>query len=190
MKVIPDRPYTWGPPRGARAPDGAWGQTLQRQTYYGQFFNGVQQAATYSYCVLIWILQAGRRENELTVQGLADKAGLSLSTTSAALTGSAWPRWPSLEKLADAVGYRLEIVDSHRADIIPALLEEVGFIREDDVKATGKARTLRQIAAECGMRPNTLYDLAKPDRAPSSSTVLGLSAWCETPVMLRSQARN
>lgn len=134
--------------------------------------------AVVSYAEVISALERGRRVAGLSVRALASKADLSLSVTTAALTGSAWPRWPSLEALSTAVEYQLEYV-AGGTDIINRLLMDVEQVQDDE------GITKRQVAREIGMRPNTLYDLAKDGRAPSSATVFALSVWCQQPIVAR-----
>lgn len=178
MKVFPGSPYTWPPPRGPRNSEGSWGWTLDERAN-DQFVssNPLLRGAVHSYAEVISRMQNARLGKNLTVRALATTAGLSLSVTTAALTGTAWPRWPTLESMSEAVGCQLQ-TEAHRPDIINQLLMDVEHIQHEDNLSK------RMAASELGMRPNTLYDLAKDGRAPSSATVFALSVWCQRPIVL------
>jgi len=146
----------------------------------------------------------------LSVRGLARAAGLSLGVTTAALTGSSWPRWLTLESMARAVGKTLEIGSDEGVPAISALLAislpnsaegPVSHAKprrkarsamsrdERDLELLRKAfaperNTGARAARTMSVRAHTYYDLAKAGRSPSSSTVLALAAVTERAVIL------
>ncbi|WP_157432457.1 helix-turn-helix transcriptional regulator [Aeromicrobium sp. Root472D3] len=109
-----------------------------------------------------------RRFQGMTMRQLAKAAGLSLGVTSDALTGSCWPRWNTIEALAEALGHKLRI-----GNIDSPPLYELPFMVSD------RGRTLSSVAREIGVRPDTLLEMTRGDRSPSAATVLALTEWCD-----------
>lgn len=137
--------------------------------------------AVENYVHVVQNLEYARGTRGLSVRALATRAGLSASVTSSALTGSSWPRWGTLEALAHSLDWFLHLDGDTDVDALIALESAV----EDEAKECGVSQAT--FARQVGLRPNTLYDLWKPDRSPSSSTVFLIAAWSRRWVEIRSR---
>lgn len=179
MRAFPAETHTpdgWLPPRGYRDGEG-WESTLAGRELLPALDGEYQMVAVVSYRAVIAELEAARVRRHWSQRELAARAGVSQAATSKALSGAAWPRWPTLVALVDALGYELT-VDGVPADPITAFLALLDGERE----LTGKS-----VAAEVGIRPNTLFDLRKPGRAPSAASVFPLAAWATHRIDVRQQ---
>lgn len=137
--------------------------------------------AVENYVHVVQNLEYARGARRLSVRALAAEAGLSVSVTSSALTGSSWPRWRTLEALAGALGWFLHLDGVVGVDA----LSELELAVELEAKECGVSRAT--FARQVGLRPNTLYDLWKPGRSPSTSTVFLIAAWSRRWVDVRSR---
>ena len=184
---------SWPAPRGERGDDGTWNYTLQSRPLFERSEPSVEGIAVGNYRRVVARLQVERATRGETVRSLARAAGLSLSVTNNALSGSSWPRWPSLEALASALGTSLAVSGAPGHPVIETLLEverarggrplRVALHQMGRLKIDGPApyhviqrSTGRQSARDVGVRPSTFYDLAKAGRAPSSALVFALAA--------------
>lgn len=184
---------SWSAPRGARGEGGAWVYALESRPLFEQSEPSVEDIAVGNYRRVVSRLQIERATCGETVRSLARAAGLSLSVTNNALSGSSWPRWPSLESLASALGTSLAVSGLPGRPVIEALLEverarggrplRVALHQMGRLKVDGPApyhviqrSTGRRSARDVGVRSNTFYDLAKAGRAPSSAMVFALAA--------------
>lgn len=122
---------------------------------------------------VIAVLDAERERRGWSLRTLSRVAGVSVAATSTAVSGSAWPRWPALTALVGTLDHVL-VLGEDRGDVVAAALARLDAVPE----FSG-----RSVAPEVVMRPNTLYGLRKPDRAPSSATVFALAAWLDTPII-------
>jgi transcriptional regulator with XRE-family HTH domain len=210
------RRSTWSPPRGDRLPDGRWEYTLAQRPITEELFSPAEARQYEGFAVtfyrkLIGHMRMLTAEAGLTVRDLARDAGLSLSVTTGALTGSTWPRWSTMESLAAALNSTLETRSTIGVPVIPALLAR-------DIERAGRPTRVLQLARgevdladvsqvelelltarhalvrdrhsgattakNIGIRKNTYYDLSKPDRTPSSSVVFALSAQLRDDILL------
>lgn len=174
VKAHPGDPDSWWfAPRGARFA-GGWEFTLAGRVFDAN--DGVyERIAVTWFRDVVAVLEAERTRRGWSLRELAAAAGVSVSVTSTALSGSAWPRWPTLTALAGALGQVLGLEDEP-GDVVAGLLTRL----DASTELSG-----RSVAPEAGLRPNTLYDLRKADRAPSSATVFGLAAWLDVPIRAR-----
>jgi transcriptional regulator with XRE-family HTH domain len=108
-----------------------------------------------------------------SLRNVATATGVALSTATAVEQGSVWPRWGTLMKLAEHFDARL--TRAGETDIPAALVKAI------EVKP---GLSVRAVAAELGVRPNTLYELKEVTADPSSATVLALAAAGGAPVHL------
>ena len=181
----------WPPPRGPVIPGGSWEFSLRDRPIESPPMRPVEARAVGNYRALIREFQSRRAVDDLTVRRLAETSSLSTAVTNAALTGSSWPRWPSLEALAGALGANLRIQNHLDLEVIPALqvLDEAHLARErrdyHHPRSPGRGQ-----ARSIGVRPNTIYDLKKPGRAPSSANVLAVVATHGLRVVVVDQPRH
>lgn len=171
VKAHPGDPDSWWlAPRGRRS-GGEWEFTLAERVFDAND-GAYERVAVTSFSDVIAVLVAERASRHWSLRELAGAAGVSLSVTSSALSGAAWPRWSTLTALADALDQVL-VLDDEPSDVVAAVLARLDAVAE----FSG-----RSVAPEVGLRPNTLYELRKPGRAPSSTTVFGLAAWLDAPI--------
>lgn len=163
----------WPAPRGRRTADGAWELDLDERLP-SDCVGRLEAAAVANYQELVGVLRQAQQAGGWSIRTLASASGLGVATTSDAMSGSSWPRWATLAGLASAFGMRLETADDPR-DPIVVLLE----LLDDEPELTGLS-----VARDVVIRPNTLYDLRKQGKSPSSATVLVLAAWADNAVVL------
>lgn len=171
VKSYPDDVVGWPAPRGGKDESGAWLYALPDRP--AEDCEGrVEVSTVANYQSLANELERLRASKGWSLRDLAREAGVSLSVAAGALSGSGWPRWTTLEACASALGSMLSLAVSE-GPVVPALLA----LLDGEAELTGSS-----VAAEVVVRPNTLYDLRKFGRAPSSSTVLALAAWFDSTV--------
>lgn len=177
VKAHPGDPDSWWfAPRGLRS-GGEWQFTLGERVFDAND-GAYERAAVTWFSDVVAALAAERASRRWSLRDLAGAAGVSLSSTSTALSGSAWPRWPTLTALAGALDQVL-VLDNEPGDVVAGMLARLDAVGE----FSG-----RSVAPEAGLRPNTIYDLRKAGRAPSSATVFGLAAWLDAPIRARARA--
>jgi len=99
---------------------------------------------------------------------LAAEAGVSFSVVNDVDQGSSWSRLGTVEAIASALGYRLEV------DAEPGHGVVDGLIRQARRQHRREGTTLRQLAEYAGVRPNTLYELQDTVAGGSVRTALVL----------------
>ncbi len=173
VKSYPDDVVGWPAPRGGKDESGAWLYALPDRPAE-DCEGSVEVSAVANYQALASELERLRATRGWSLRDLAREAGVSLSVAAGALSGSGWPRWTTLEACASALGYVLSVAGS-KGGVVSALLELL----------YGEPKlAVSPIAAEVVVRPNTLYDLRKLGRTPSSSTVFALVASLASEVQL------
>lgn len=172
VKAHPEEPDSWWfAPRGPRTGDG-WVSTLAGRVL-GADDGQYEKVAVAYYRGVVAVLEAERERRGWSLRAFSNAAGVSLAVTSTALSGSAWPRWPTLTALVGAVDHDLQL-GGDAGDVVVAALARIDAHPE----LSG-----RSVAPDVLVRPNTLYDLRKADRVPSSATVFALAAWLDTPII-------
>jgi transcriptional regulator with XRE-family HTH domain len=134
-----------------------------------------ERAAVENYRNLIGELYRAQAKRDMTLRALADKAGVAVSGVNALVTGSAWPRLNTLAAVAGAVGLELHIDGD--PDVRRHLLANVRGERD---------LSLRDVAGDAGLRPNTVSELKDQARSPSMKTVLMVAAVRSLKLELRS----
>ena len=171
VKSYPDDVVGWPAPRGGKDESGSWLYALPDRPAE-DCEGSVEVSAVANYQALASELDRLRVSKGWSLRDFAREAGVSLSVAAGALSGSGWPRWTTLEACASALGCALSL-DVSKSPVVPALLA----LLDGEAELAGSS-----VAAEVVVRPNTLYDLRKVGRAPSSSTVMALAAWFDSTV--------
>lgn len=184
----------WDPPRGPRLHDGWVGNLLDLEPL-GSSADGpdprldVEGYAARNYRDVIADLETARAERFDGLRGLAAAAGLSTAAVAKAISGSVWPRIRTLDRVAAVLGavVELDVVPDSDPLGLPELPEGLSPLVCDLLVAmhTWDRRRLGAVAVEAGVRPHTVYDLAKPDRSPSTQTLFGLSTYLGCRVVVR-----
>ena len=121
---------------------------------------------------------AARDRACLSLRQLSVASGISLSVLTAMEQGSAWPRLATLQTAAGVLGLEVDVDGS--PDVVAALLERLRDIPQ---------LTLRGVAVDAGLRPNTVYDLRTPGASPSMTTILAFSYSVGADVRLASRSK-
>lgn len=175
-------PHTqrWVAPRGARE-FGEWEFRLSDRQLARGVDGKYETDAANAYRDIVVVMTTICASLGWSQRELARRGGVSQAATSKALSGSVWPRWPTLVALIEALGLRLEF-DGRKGDPIDAIFAVMDFADPFSIES-GDRITGRSAAAALGIRPNTLFDLRNErDRAPSSATVFALAAYFDGPI--------
>ncbi|MFC0222839.1 helix-turn-helix domain-containing protein [Nocardioides zeicaulis] len=175
VRVFDDFGYEWPAPRGDRSRRWGWESTLEQRDLTSPMVGTWERVAVEGYRGLLADLDGARLARQWSLRELARQAGISVAVTSTTFSGSSWPRWPTLKAVADALCKRLELSDRPGDPIVTMVA-----LLDSEPTFTG-----RSVAAEIGMRPNTLYHLRHGREASSTATVLALAAWFGEVVVAR-----
>jgi transcriptional regulator with XRE-family HTH domain len=101
---------------------------------------------------------------------LATEAGVSFSVVTAAEAGSAWPRLGTVEAVAGALGFALEVEGEPGHHVVEGVMRQMRRQRPGP-----NGLTPRQVAEYAGVRPNTMYELPRTVAGGSVRTLLSLT---------------
>lgn len=103
---------------------------------------------------------------------LAKEAGVSLSVVTDIEHGNTWPRTATVEALAWALGYTLELAQEPGHPVLEGLMRHIRRQR----RLPGFARmTAKEVAEVSGVLPSTMYGLSRTSAGGSIRTVLCLA---------------
>ncbi len=119
---------------------------------------------------LVEVLADERYARGWGLRRLATEAGVALSVVNDIEAGSSWPRLGTVEAIAGALGFVLEVEAEPGCQVLEGVLRQIRRQRRhpDGVSP----RTLAQYA---GVRPNTLYELPRTVAGGSVRTLLCLT---------------
>ena len=92
--------------------------------------------------------------------------------------GSTWPRLGTVEAIAGALGFVLEVEAEPGHPVLEGVMRQVRRQRRVD------GTTPRQLAEYAGVRPNTLYELPRTVGGGSVRTLLSLTRQLDVKVVL------
>lgn len=136
--------------------------------------------------VAVWRDLVGQLVDERLARGLglrrvARAAGLSLSVVNGLEQGNTWPRVRTAERVADALGFDLEVAQEPGYPVVEGVMRQVRRQRRDD------EMTPRKIAEYAGIRPSTYYELPQAIQGGSILTVLVLAHQVAATITLKAR---
>lgn len=171
-------PARWAPPRGPRElRSGAWRPWLARPV--ASYADDAEVEVVQAWRELVGVLTDERWARRWGLRRLASAAGVSLSVVTDLEQGNAWPRVRTVEAVADALGFALEVEHEPGHRVVEGLMRQLGRQRrtEDGLSA-------RQLAEYAGVRANTLYELPQAVAGGSVRTLLVLARQLDVRVIL------
>lgn len=171
-------PATWAPPRGPRDPrTGRWPAWAARDLQSPKLDVGEGEVAG-AWRALVEALADERYARGWGLRRLATEAGVALSVVNDIEAGSTWPRLATVEAIAGALGFVLEVEHEHGHPVLEGVMRQVRRQRRTD------GTTPRQQAQYAGVRPNTLYELPRTAAGGSVRTLLCLTRQLNVNVVL------
>ncbi|WP_427384499.1 helix-turn-helix domain-containing protein [Janibacter sp. G56] len=170
-------PATWAPPRGPRDP-----RTGQRPAWAARpdssYSDDAEREVVGAWRALVEVVADERYARGWGLRRLASQAGVVLSVVNDIEAGSTWPRLGTVEAIAGALGFVLEVEPEPGHPVLEGLMRQVRRQRRRD------GTTPRQLAEYAGVRPNTLYELPGAVAGGSVRTLLVLARQLDVTVRL------
>lgn len=164
---------TWNAPRGPRDANGRWmwAWPARPSTSYG---SDAERRCAESLRSVVEAFVAARYGKGVSLRELSTRTGVALSVLTGLEQGSAWPKVATVVAVAGALdleaflacpnGRAASLVDNDAVDAVVHDLRTAGI-------------SWREAALRAGLRPNTVSELADPDRRATASlrTLLALA---------------
>lgn len=172
------QPAEWPAPRGPREwSTGKWRYLWATRPEDSYRLGEPEEEVVAAWKPIVDRLIEERYAEGWSLRQLAKNAGVSLSTLLDMEQGNAWPRVATVEKVAAALGFHLEVESEPGHEFREGVRRAVRRKRVDGM-------TPRQVAEYAGLRPSTYYDLPSTVAGGSVLTLLCLAHQAGTTIAL------
>lgn len=174
-------PATWPPPRGPRdLRTGRWRWAWSARPKSSlSYIDDAEEEVVGAWRALVDVLADERYLRGWGLRRLATEAGVSLSVVNEVEQGSTWPRLGTVEAIAGALGFVLEVEGEPGHHVVEGVMRQIRRQRRDP-----EGLTPRQVAEYAGVRPNTMYELPRTVAGGSVRTLLSLTRQLNVKVVL------